>query len=221
MIASNQPDDRLTGTAHTQLSLLETSLIAYGNAVAAYGVASSAADSKAKSVASDNETKARKKVKRIEDLAKTELADRRKIPPDACPTSLLASSCIEDIVTVYLGEGFERCFFHIITNYNSLPAPPSTMRKSVNILQAPYMVRDAVELLEDQGSYRDHRDHRAIPSNCSESARFRGHKNDKTIASAACWLGPHPTPVFKKSCAVRPRSSCVGGGYKMGGGCIE
>ncbi len=68
--AATQPDGHLPGTAHTQVSLLETSLIGYGNAVSACGAATVAGDAKAASVASDNETKARKKVKRIEELAR-------------------------------------------------------------------------------------------------------------------------------------------------------
>lgn len=43
----------------------------------------------------------------------------------------------------------------LLSHHYELQQPPSTAlkdEKNVNILQAPYMVRDAVELLEDQGS---------------------------------------------------------------------
>lgn len=89
-------------------------------------------------------------MQRIEDLAKAELAESRKPGPDAYPTSLLPSSCIEDTVTVYLNQGFESAFVSVIANYNSLPITMA-MRKSVNLLQVPYMIKDAIQLIESQG----------------------------------------------------------------------
>ncbi len=152
MIASNQTDEsNLSGTAHTQLSLLETSLIAYGNALKAYAEASVSGDAKATSVASDNETKAARKVKRIEELAKSELAERRKLNPDTCPSELLPVGYLDDCASIFLAEGFEACFFHVCHNHEGIGKPSKSQRKTVNVLKVPYMLRDAHGLLVSQG----------------------------------------------------------------------
>ena len=152
MIASNQTDENnLTGTAHTQLGLLETSLVAYGNALRAYASASVLSDSKATSVASDNESKAARKVKRIEELAKSELAERRKLNPDSCPSDLLPVGYLADAASIFLAEGFEVCFFHVIHNHGEVSRPSKSQRKTVNVFKVPYMLRDAHDLLISQG----------------------------------------------------------------------
>ena len=141
----------MTGTAHTQLSLLETSLIAYGNALKAYAEASVAGSSKDISVASDCESKAARKVKRIEELAKAELAERRKLNPDTCPSELLPVGYLSDCSAIFLAEGFEACFFHVCNNHEGIGKPSKSQRKTVNVLKVPYMLRDAHDLLISQG----------------------------------------------------------------------
>ena len=107
-------------------------------------------DAKATSVASDNETKAARKVKRIEELAKAELADRRKLSPDTCPTELLPVGYLADAASLFLAEGFKACFFHVIHHHSEISRPSKGQRKTVNVLKVPYMFKDAHKLLISQ-----------------------------------------------------------------------
>ncbi len=50
-----------------------------------------------------------------------------------------------------LDECSESAFFHIITNYSSVPDTPSTMRKTGNLLQVPHTIKIAILVIESHG----------------------------------------------------------------------
>ncbi len=98
-------------------------------------------------MASDDETTAARKVRRIGELAKDASALRSKLNPDTCPSELLPVGYLSDCVSLFLAEGFEACFFHICCNHEGTETPDKSQRKTVNVLKVSYMLRDAHELL--------------------------------------------------------------------------
>ncbi len=103
------------------------------------------------SVTRGGETKAARKVKRIQELAKAELAERRKLNPDTCPSELLPVGYLDDCASIFLTEGFEACLFHVCHNHDGIGKPSKSERKTVNVLRVPYMLREDHGLLFGQG----------------------------------------------------------------------